>query len=276
MQGGHQLFGPCHVGDCGLLSEDSAKLRECLVTDETPVHLVCLKPRAPVEEVLEDVTAVGVGTKKSGNRDVIGSCHVVCCLKERKCTYSSQKYTFNFPKIEAVSCRGNVLLYSSKMEGACGHILATENPQVVIKKVHRRNRAQQRTCSLRAEEQARMQEWARSLCYSLGFKMLFVPRAWDAEKHQYKMDRIDVSAPITEMNYKTHAVVGELRTFYAKAKEHGVFPADYELYLQSDGRVAMVDFDKFAQWREDNSVEFPWGLQIPAEQIKETLTMLLG
>ena len=162
------------------------------------------------------------------------------------------------------------------MEGACGRILSTDDPQVVIKKVYRRNRPQQRTSSLRAEEQARTQEWARGICVSLGFKILFVPRAWDAEKHQYKMDRIDVSQPISEVDYKTHKVFPELKTFYAKMKQQGVYPADYELYLQPDGRVAMVDFDKFARWLEGGSVEFPWGLQVPAKQIQETLTFLLG
>lgn len=121
-----------------------------------------------------------------------------------------------------------------------------------------------------------MQEWVRTLCHSLGLQVLFVPRAWDAEKHQYKMDRIDVSRLITETEYKTHAVLADLKAFYAEAKDHGVFPADYELYLQPDGRVAMVDFDKFAKWEKDGSVEFPWGLQIPTQQIQDNLTILLG
>jgi len=162
------------------------------------------------------------------------------------------------------------------MEGACGRIVSTDDPQVVIKKVYRKSRPQQRTCSLRAEEQARMQEWARCVCVSLGLKTLFVPRAWDAEKYQYKMDRIDVSQPISEADYKKHKVFADLKAFYTKVKQQGVYPADYELYLQPDGRVAMVDFDKFATWLEDGSVEFPWGLQVPHKQIQETLTFLLG
>lgn len=162
------------------------------------------------------------------------------------------------------------------MEGACGVILSTDDPTVVIKKVYRRNRPQQRTCSLRAEEQTRMQEWARMLCVSLRLPLLFVPKAWDAEKYQYKMDRIDVSQPLSEIEYKTHAVLADLKSFYTKAKEQGIYPADYELYIQPDGRVAMVDFDKFARWNQDESVEFSWGLTIPSKQIQESLTYLLG
>jgi hypothetical protein len=171
--------------------------------------------------------------------------------------------------------KGKVLLFFFKMEGACGKILSTDDPLVVIKKVYRRNRPQQRICSLRAEEQARMQEWARMLCVSLRLPLLFVPRAWEAEKYQYKMSRIDVSKPLSESDYKTHPVLADLKSFYTKTKELGVYPADYELYLQPDGRVAMVDFDKFARWNQDGSVEFPWGLTVPSKQIEDTLTYIL-
>jgi hypothetical protein len=160
------------------------------------------------------------------------------------------------------------------MEGACGKILITEDPSVVIKKVHRRNRAQQRTSSLRAEEQARMQKWARGLCASLKLPLLFVPRAWDAEKYQYKMEKIDVSHPLLEP--RTHPVLADLKIFFAKAKQESIFPADYELYIQPDGRVAMVDFDKFAIWNADGSVQFSWGLTMTTEQVEESLKIFLG
>lgn len=162
------------------------------------------------------------------------------------------------------------------MEGACGKILDTDNPGVVLKKLHRRNRAQQRTCSLKAEEQARMQEWARTLCRSLGFQTLYVPRAWDAERFQYKMDRISIEKPLMLTDVKTSVVLGELKVFYAKAKEKAVFPADYELYIQPDGRVAMVDFDKFATWNKDGSITFPWGVELPSQQVQDVLTDILG
>ncbi len=198
-------------------------------------------------------------------------------MLERKEVYTPLScLNIQFYKFEMKLYWSSSTPYFFKMEGACGKILSTEDPTVVIKKIYRRNRPQQRTCSLRAEEQARMQEWARLLCVQSNLQTLFVPRAWDAEKYQYKMDRIDVSKPIQETEFKTHAVLADLKTFYAKAREHGICPVDYELYLQPDGRVAMVDFDKFARWLKDGSIEFPWGLCIPSKQIQENLTCLLG
>lgn len=155
------------------------------------------------------------------------------------------------------------------MEGACGKILETTDPSVVIKKIHRRSRPQQRTCSLSAEEQARVQEWAASVCHSQGFKVLFVPRAWDAHRYEYKMDRIQTDKPVDILRIKSHRVLEELKIFYRTAQDLGVFPADFELYEQEDGRVAMIDFDKFAAWKKDGSIEFPWGLTIAKSDVHQ-------
>jgi hypothetical protein len=157
------------------------------------------------------------------------------------------------------------------MEGACGKILSTDDGSVVIKKIHRRKRAQQRTCSLSADGQARLQEWAATVCASSGFTRLTVPRAWGADRFTYKMERIDVSKPLELLSVKTHPVKEELRVFYEKARQASIFPADFELYIQPDGRVAMIDFDKFAQWKTDGSVVFPWGLELDADQVKDSL-----
>ena len=149
------------------------------------------------------------------------------------------------------------------MEGACGKIIDTEDQAVVIKRVHRHKGPHTRTSSHRAPAQCRMQQWAGSiLTPKNGFKKLFVPRAWDPEPHQYKMERIECLVPV-----KHSEVAGELKMFYAMAGRQNIFPCDYELYKQQDGRVAMIDFDKFAEWREDGTVVFPWG------QVLETVTL---
>ncbi len=160
-----------------------------------------------------------------------------------------------------------------RMEGACGKILETDDPKVVVKKVHRRNRAHQRTSSLDAEQQARMQAWARGLCAREHFQVLFVPRAWNADKHSYKMDRIDVSRPLELMDVKGHPVLEELKKFYSLAKTATVFPVDYELYVQADGRVAMVDFDKFASY-QDGEIQFPWGQTMNEAAFREQYPFL--
>lgn len=65
----------------------------------------------------------------------------------------------------------------------------------------------------------------------------------------------------------------ELQQFYRKGRSLGIYPQDFELYKQPDGRVAMVDFDKFGIWNTDGSVEFPWGLRWTASQVKERTTI---
>jgi len=161
------------------------------------------------------------------------------------------------------------------MEGACGKILDTEDPKVVIKKVHRRNRAHYRTGSLRAEQQMRLQECARKACEAAQFKLLFVPKAWGAERFQYKMERIQVDKPLELMDVKNHPVLEELKAFYSLAKRNALFPADYELYVQPDGRVAMVDFDKFGKWLFiRGEVVFPWGQVSKDKELLEPLGLL--
>lgn len=152
-----------------------------------------------------------------------------------------------------------------RMEGANGKILDTEDPKVVIKKIHRRHRAHQRSGSLTAEQQMRRQETVRKALELSDFKRLFVPKAWDAQRFQYKMDRIQVEKPLEVLDAKDHPVFEELKLFYKIAKRAGFFPADFELYIQPDGRIAMVDFDKFGVWRHQQIV-FPWG-QLADEKV---------
>lgn len=185
----------------------------------------------------------------------------------------SNAVQLQFYKFDGLERQGNCTPSHSKMEGACGKILDTENLAVVIKQIYRKPRAHRRTSSLRAPEQAKMQMWSHTLCGKKGFKLLFVPRAWDVQEHQYKMDRIDVSEPIELSTVKEHAVSTELKQFYLEAKKGGIFPADFELYLQPNGSVAMVDFDKFAEWRPDGSVVFPWGLTMTPEQVSAALPL---
>ncbi len=164
-----------------------------------------------------------------------------------------------------------VLSPAIQMEGANGKILATEDPTVVIKKVHRRNRAHQRCGSLTAEQQMRMQQRCRKICTAIDSRVLFVPRAWGAERFQYKMERISVDKPLELVDVKDHAVLEELKNFYEACRFRFMFPADFELYEQPDGRVAMVDFDKFGLWKPSGEIKFPWGLEANAKDLLEPL-----
>lgn len=88
------------------------------------------------------------------------------------------------------------------------------------------------------------------------------------------MDRIQVNKPLEVLEAKAHPVFEELKAFYLAAKQCSVFPADYELYIQPDGRVAMVDFDKFALWSPKGEVVFPWGLSCQDKTLLEPLGLL--
>ena len=154
------------------------------------------------------------------------------------------------------------------MEGACGIILATDDPNVVIKRVHRRKSSHYRTKSYRAEDQCRIQRWAHNVLKNS--EILFVPRAWSPERHLYKMERIDVSKPIEMTDISSiPGLQSELEQFYMAGRENGIYPQDFELYLQDDGRIGLVDFDKFGVWNKDGSVNFPWGAHWSAEKVMD-------
>ena len=147
------------------------------------------------------------------------------------------------------------------MEGACGKVLETGDRCVVIKKVHRH--LKHRAKCLNVKRQCEIQQWASSLLTPTNsFSSLFTPKAWcnetDAVMHQYRMEKIDCSDQVDPRSLES-SDMSELRRFYQKANEIDIFPCDYELYRQSDGRIALIDFDKFGSWY-NHEVVFPWGL----------------
>ena len=156
-------------------------------------------------------------------------------------------------------------------EGACGSVLETGRPGIVVKRVHRR--LKHRAKCLDARAQCRVQQWANELLIPAnGFSLLFTPRAWlnesqsdkRANEREYLMELIDPSREVggNELPDESQELT-ELRLFYEKARSVGIYPCDYELYHQSDGRLALIDFDKFGQWNQKadgDEVVFPWGL----------------
>ena len=147
------------------------------------------------------------------------------------------------------------------MEGACGKIIDTEDPAIVIKKIHRR--LKHRSKGVTAAKQCEMQQWASSeLTPANGYHILFTPRAYStsADKSEYAMERIDCSSQVEVGPCTSAEILEELKALYAAAKKICLFPCDYELYRQPDGRIALIDFDKFGSWSNIEEVTFPWGL----------------
>jgi hypothetical protein len=158
------------------------------------------------------------------------------------------------------------------MEGACGQILETENAGVVVKRIKRRQAGGNRSKCHDAGKQCEIQSWTSALLRPVnGFSLLFTPRAWhqasstgETDKRAYAMERIDCSTEVNpgELNSESPELA-ELRLFYEKSKAAGIYPCDYELYRQPDGRLGLIDFDKFGSWTETENgdeVVFPWGL----------------
>lgn len=132
------------------------------------------------------------------------------------------------------------------MEGACGKILETDDPKVVIKRMPKKSSAHKCILTQRAPMQCKIQTWAHELCKpENGFKVLRVPKAWGSNECEYYMEKIDITKPITP---ERSDLIHDLQLLYEKGLASGYYPCDYELYEQRDGSVAMVDFDKFGLW----------------------------
>jgi hypothetical protein len=89
---------------------------------------------------------------------------------------------------------------------------------------------------------------------------------------EYWMERIDTSHPLwlgdhDSVNcYSQHLIeetTRELRRYWLAMWERGIAPWDFELYVQSDNSVVLLDFDKYAQ-RTGEGITFPRGINIPA------------
>ncbi len=79
------------------------------------------------------------------------------------------------------------------------------------------------------------------------YKLLFTPRPFECGEREYSMEVIDDGYLIMTENFREDLKT-ELRLFYCDMARHGFFPHDFELYLQTDGQIAMVDFEKFGEW----------------------------
>ena len=156
-------------------------------------------------------------------------------------------------------------------EGACGQIVATADPNVVIKRVYKKATPTRRIKSHRARMQWLLQNWAFAVCTPQnGFQTLWVPQAWNPQDHEYTMYRIHVGKQILPSEFaEDPKLVADLQLLYKAGFRAGYYPCDFELYRQPDGSVAMVDYDKFGWWRPDGTVEFPWGQVWSSDQVKE-------
>jgi hypothetical protein len=125
-------------------------------------------------------------------------------------------------------------------EGASSYIFIDPGGQIATK---RRKRGQ--SASLMAEYY--MHRYAHILLSDEKYKLLFTPQPLMCKEKEYSMDTIDDGYLVMAENY-SEKLKGELKEFYVDMAKHGFFPHDFELYMQVDGRVAMIDFEKFGEW----------------------------
>jgi hypothetical protein len=91
------------------------------------------------------------------------------------------------------------------------------------------------------------------------YKLLRTPEPISFKENEYSMEIIDDGYLILKENYEKLPIncvklKAELKEFYLDMASYGFFPHDFELYLQCDGRVAMIDFDKFGEWIDDEKL----------------------
>ncbi len=117
-------------------------------------------------------------------------------------------------------------------------------------------------------KQLELQTWSSGiLTKPNGFKILFTPQARSSSVHNsYEMEMIDVSDPVVKIDEKD--LQAEIETYFRLAKAAGVYPSDFELYRQSNGRVALVDFDKFGRI-SGKTVDFPYRAPVSLNTIPE-------
>ncbi len=125
-------------------------------------------------------------------------------------------------------------------EGSSSYIFIDAGGQIATKQ-----RKSGQSASLMAEYY--MHRYVYLLLSSRKYKLLFTPQPFICKDKEYSMEAIDDGYLVMTENY-SEALKIELKEFYLDLAKHGFFPHDFELYLQVDNRVAMLDFEKFGEW----------------------------
>lgn len=146
------------------------------------------------------------------------------------------------------------------MEGSCGKIIIIDK-HTVKKEIYRSKNKTHFTHSLRAPEQYHIQR----LCSIItrNYPTLYVPKVYDYDANGYIMGRIDTSQYL----HPSDVDKDELIKFYSDCKKYNLYPTDFELYKQPNGKIALIDFDKFCLYIDDTTIKFPWGECINLSQM---------
>ena len=80
------------------------------------------------------------------------------------------------------------------------------------------------------------------------YKILYTPKPLELiNNNSYKMEIITDYNLITSNDYDNN-LTKEIKQFYIDMKVYNIFPNDFELFLQPNRKVALIDFDKFGKY----------------------------
>ena len=124
-------------------------------------------------------------------------------------------------------------------EGTNG-IVYSKSTDFICKKIKRNG------TGMGAKEQYKLQELALSIIDKNNLKIIQIPKLVSCNNNQIIMEKIDDSHPYYgEESNSNKEFCEELIIFYNEFKQYNYIPVDYECFLQSNGIVIILDFDKF-------------------------------
>ena len=97
---------------------------------------------------------------------------------------------------------------------------------------------------LELSEQKRIHRHIQTLLHN--YQLLRVPELLDSiDSPRYRMRKIKITNPIYLGLQVNQNLADEVRRLWLRLWEDGFAAWDFELYLQPDGKVMMIDFDRF-------------------------------
>lgn len=127
------------------------------------------------------------------------------------------------------------------MEGACGKL--KDECAGIVRKIIKKNYK-----GTPVTQQFQLQKLAYDIVEKCNLQTISIPKVFDFNANSYTMEKIDDSHPYyTEESSSNTEFKKELLTFYKEFEKHNYFPNDFECFVQKNGKICILDFDKFIE-----------------------------
>jgi RIO-like serine/threonine protein kinase len=130
------------------------------------------------------------------------------------------------------------------MEGTCGKII--EEPNNIVRKVLKRGYK-----GMSIEDQFKIQKLSSEIIKKQQYKHIFVPEVFTYNEKSFTMEKIDTSKPTYDHPFDSEQE-SELLNFLDILEKQGYVGNDIECYIQPDGRIGIIDFDKCVKKTKEN------------------------